>query len=76
MRIPAVRGTAVLLCLLILSTGVLAADMGMMPPEMMGPPPGGGPGGGNGAPSEAAIVVTDGRGDPEAEYAFWKAALP
>ena len=69
MRIPAVRGTAaLLLCLLILSTGVLAADMGMMPPEMMGPPPGGGPGGGNGAPSEAAIVVTDGREDPEAEY--------
>ena len=62
------------LCLSLLLAGTaMAADMGMMPPEGMGPPPDGGPGGGapppgDGAPSEAAIVITDGAEDPSMEY--------
>ena len=62
------------LCLSLLLAGTaMAADMGMMPPEGMGPPPDGGPGGGapppgDGAPSEAAIVITDGAEDPGMEY--------
>lgn len=59
------------LCLsLLLSYGVLAADM--MPMDGMGPPPGGDMGGapppGDGAPETAAIVITDGAENPDAEY--------
>lgn len=66
------RATALFLCLLILSAGsVMAADMA--PPDGMGPPPDGGPGGGapppgDGAPTEAAIVITDGAENPDMEY--------
>ena len=71
-------GLAVLMSLLMVMSGMaMAADMGMpqngMPP--MGPPPEGGPGGpggppggGDGAPEEAAIVITDGAEDLDAEY--------
>ena len=60
------------LCLsLLLSYGALAADM--MPMDGMGPPPGGDMGGGapppgDGAPETAAIVITDGAENPDAEY--------
>lgn len=60
------------LCLsLLLSYGALAADM--MPMDGMGPPPGGDMGGGapppgDGAPETAAIVITDGAENPNAEY--------
>ena len=59
-----------LLVLAILTAGAAAADGdmafqdGMMPP----PPPPGGPGGPGGAPAEAAVVITDGEEDTEAEY--------
>ena len=76
MNVKRWRALALGLCLTVLLTGsVLAGDM--MPPEGMGgmmgpPPPGGGPGGppggGDGAPGEAAIVITDGREDPDSEY--------
>lgn len=74
------RKTALLLCLLmVFSCTVLAADMGgMMPPDGMGMPPGmptdmsPGAGGGappaSGAPTEAAIVITDGAEVPDSEY--------
>lgn len=61
------------LCLaLVLSYGVMAADM--MPMDGMGPPPdgdmggGGAPPPGDGAPETAAIVITDGAENPDAEY--------
>ena len=60
------------LCLsLLLSYGALAADM--MPMDGMGPPPdgdmgGGAPPPGDGAPETAAIVITDGAENPDAEY--------
>lgn len=60
------------LCLsLLLSYGALAADM--MPMDGMGPPPGGDMGGGapppgDGAPETAAIVITDGAENTDAEY--------
>lgn len=59
------------LCLsLLLSYGALAADM--MPMDGMGPPPGGDMGGapppGDNAPETAAIVITDGAENPDAEY--------
>ena len=61
------------LCLaLVLSYGVMAADM--MPMDGMGPPPDGDMGGGgapppdDGAPETAAIVITDGTENPDAEY--------
>lgn len=60
------------LCLsLLLSYGALAADM--MPMDGMGPPPGGDMGGGapppgDGAPETAAIVITDGAENNDAEY--------
>ena len=74
------RKIAILLCLVMLfSIAALAADMGgMMPPGGMGMPPGmppdmsPGAGGGappaGGAPSEAAIVITDGVEVTDAEY--------
>lgn len=60
------------LCLsLLLSYGALAADM--MPMDGMGPPPdgdmgGGAPPPGDGAPETAAIVITDGAENTDAEY--------
>ena len=61
------------LCLaLVLSYGAMAADM--MPMDGMGPPPdgdmggGGAPPPGDGAPETAAIVITDGAENPDAEY--------
>lgn len=61
------------LCLsLLLSYGAMAADM--MPMDGMGPPPdgdmggGGAPPPGDGAPEQAAIVITDGAENPDAEY--------
>ncbi len=60
------------LCLsLLLSYGAMAADM--MPMDGMGPPPDGDMGGGSqppgdGAPESAAIVITDGAENPDAEY--------
>lgn len=60
------------LCLsLLLSYGAMAADM--MPMDGMGPPPdgdmgGGSPPPGDGAPESAAIVITDGAENPDAEY--------
>ncbi len=60
------------LCLsLLLSYGAMAADM--MPMDGMGPPPdgdmgGGSPPPGDGAPETAAIVITDGAENPNAEY--------
>ena len=61
------------LCLaLVLSYGAMAVDM--MPMDGMGPPPdgdmggGGAPPPGDGAPETAAIVITDGAENPDAEY--------
>ncbi len=60
------------LCLsLLLSYGAMAADM--MPMDGMGPPPdgdmgGGSPPPGDGAPESAAIVITEGAENPDAEY--------
>ncbi len=56
---------------LLLSYGAMAADM--MPMDGMGPPPdgdmgGGSPSPGDGAPESAAIVITDGAENPDAEY--------
>lgn len=65
------------LCLMIMLTGIAAAaDMGIPPDGMMpmGMPMGESPGAGggappsNGAPTEAAIVITDGIENTEAEY--------
>lgn len=74
MKTAWMRLLALGMCLaLLLTVPALAADMGMMPPEGMGPPPDGGPGGGapppgDGAPTEAAIVITDGAEAPDMEY--------
>ena len=61
-----------LLCAALLLIGPVTA-MDMPPTDMMGPPPDGGPGSpggppGGGAPEQAAIVITDGTENPDAEY--------